>query len=71
VAKTGAVSLNGLVVSKVIHGKTASTLIMSKDVQSKTFTVTIEVNGMFPDGMDPRPDDTIDLALNYDPKVKA
>jgi hypothetical protein len=71
VAKTGSVALNNLVVSKVVHGKTASSMTMSKNVQGQQYVVTIETAGQFPDGMDPRPDDTIDLALNYDPKVKA
>lgn len=69
-AKTGAVSINNLVVSKVLHTKTASTLVMSKAVQGQQYTITIETAGMFPDGMDPRPDDTIDCSFAFEQKVK-
>lgn len=70
-ARNGSVALNNLVVSQVLHTKGVARLIASRDVQGKTYTVTVEVSGGFPDSMAVREDDTIDVALGFDQRVKA
>lgn len=70
-ARNGAVNLNDLVVRRAVHDKGGSVLVASKNAAGRTYTVTIEVSGLFPDGLDPRPDDTVDMAIAFDQRVKA
>lgn len=71
-ARNGTINLANLVVSQVHHVKVGiSRIICSKDVGGKTITVTIETSGGFPDSLATREDDTIDVILGFDQKVKA
>lgn len=64
-ARNGAVRLDGLVVTKVLHLKTGTSVIQATKGQ---YSITIEKTGQFPDDMHVRPDGTLDLRLEYDPK---
>lgn len=66
--RNGAVSLDNVTVTDVANSKTGRSRIVAT---KGPYTVTIEKNGPFPDGMDLRPDDVIDVAVAYDQKVKA
>jgi hypothetical protein len=66
--RSGNQSLDGAVVTEVINRKTGPSRIVAT---RNAFTITIERTGPFPDGMDLRPDDTIDITLAFDQKVKA
>jgi hypothetical protein len=63
--RNGAVNLNDLVVQRVLHVKNGTSVLVAQKGQ---FTVTIEKTGQFPDDMHVRPDGTLDLRLEYDPK---
>lgn len=63
--RNGAVSLDGLVVQSVTHIRQGTSILVCSKGQWK---VTFEKTGQFPDDMHPRPDGTIDLKLDYDPK---
>ncbi len=70
--RNGLVNLVNAVVSDVINRKaSASRIVATKNAQGATFTITIESSQPFPDGMDLRPDDTIDVQIQFDQKVKA
>lgn len=69
--RNGGVNLSDLVVRRAVHDKGGSVLVASKNAQGRTYTVTIEVSGLFPDGLDPRPDDNIDMSIGFDQRMKA
>lgn len=66
--RSGTVSLDAAVVTDVVNRKAAVSRVVA---QKGPYTITIERSGPFPDGMDLRPDDTIDVSLAFDQKVKA
>jgi hypothetical protein len=68
VARNGSSTLDGMVVTQVFHLKTGTSRIVAT---KQGFTITIERTQPFPDGMDLRPDDTIDVSIAFDQKVKA
>jgi hypothetical protein len=68
-AKTGTATLTDATVTRTVHDKAVSVLVATKDTPQGKFTITIERVGLFPAGMDLRPDDTIDVVINYSPKV--
>lgn len=66
--RNGVVPLNDATVVDVTNRKTG----LSRVVATKgAYTITIERNGAFPDSMELRPDDTIDVVVSFDPRVKA
>ena len=67
-AKSGLVTMDAATVTDVVNRKSGGSRIVAT---KGPYTVTIERTGPFPDGMDLRPDDTIDVTLAYDQKVKA
>lgn len=66
--RNGGANLDNMVVLACENRKAGtSRLVLGKG----QFTVTIEKQGPFPDGMSPQPDDTIDVSFSYDQKLKA
>jgi hypothetical protein len=65
-ARTGAITLNNLVVQEVLHSKGTSWIEMKS--ANGQVVVRIEKAGLFADDLNPRPDGTVDVLLSYDPK---
>lgn len=65
-ARSGTVSLNNLVVKVVHHQKTGSQIVAA--TANGAITVTIAIATVFPDDLNVRPDGTIDMKLDYDPR---
>lgn len=63
--RNGAIRVDGLVVSRVLHVKAGTSVIVASKGQ---YTITIEKTGAFPDDMHVRPDGLLDIKLDYDPK---
>ena len=66
--RSGNIPLADAVVVDVVNRKAAGSRIVAT---KGPYTITIERSGAFPDGMDLRPDDTIDVVVAFDQKVKA
>lgn len=65
-ARNGTIPLLNLVVQDVHHSKTSSWLMLKS--ANGQITVRIEKTGQFADDLNPRPDGTVDMRLEYDPK---
>jgi hypothetical protein len=66
--RNGTVSLDNAVVADVANSKLGTSRVVAL---KGPYKVTIERTGPFPDGMELRPDDTIDVSFGFDQKVKA
>lgn len=66
-ARSGSHTLDAAVVQEVLNSKTGRSRVVAVKGQ---YTITIEKNGAFPDGMHLGPDDTIDVAVKFDQRVK-